>query len=194
MSLYGDARLVATNVTGHSGILYGFNTKVDAADSATLGHIDIQTTNPTKVVLFGCNNIKPKRAKRVKVTGESESSFVDPSAEAAAKTAGWDITTSRTSAYKDTSRTVRKKAKLSTGVFLAWKMPNETSARIAAGAAALGIVDVTDADNNVYYGVNSVMLTNGQKLGRKQLKGKVAYEQGGRTKFATTYVAYDNTP
>lgn len=194
MPIYGNARTVAVNITGQANILYGFNTKVDTADSATLGHIDIIGANPTKVVLFGVNNIKPKRARRVKSTGETESSFVSSDAETAARTAGWDIATARTLLYKDTARTVRKKARLATGVFLAWKMPNETSTRIAANAASLGIQDVTDADDDVFYGVNAVMLTNGQRIGRKQLKGKVPYEQGGLTKFVTTYIAYDNTP
>lgn len=195
MPIYGEARLVAVPMPGAANLLYGFNTKVDTADSSALGHVSLETGNPTNIVLFGCNSRKPKRAKKTKATGEQNSSYVSDASVAAAKAAGWEITSSRVTLYKDTSRSVRMKAKLGAGVFVGWKMPNATALKIAgAPSVANGIVAVQDGDDNVFYGVNSVMFTDGTKITRKQLKGKVPYEEGGVTKNVTTYVAYDKTP
>lgn len=197
MPIYGEARLVAVPMPGAANVLYGFNTKVDAADSATLGHVDLEGANPTSIVLFGCNSRKPRRAKRTRATGEQNSSFVAQSAVTAAKAAGWEITSSRVTLYKDTARSGRLKAKLTTGVFIGWKSPNPTIALLNANAgatAAAGILPVADGDDNVFYGVNSVMLPDGTKVSRKQLKGKVSYSNGGVNKAITTYVAFDKTP
>lgn len=192
MPRYGSAKTVAVNMPGSATTMYGFNTKVDAADSTTLGHVVLGAANPTKVVLFGCNSRKPSRAKKRKASGAVESSFVDAGAETAAKAAGWSISKSRTTIYKDTARVQRKKAKLAAGVFIGWAMPKETEARLeAAAATAAGITSVTTGDTGVFYGVNSAILTNGDRITRKQLKGRVNSTVEGKS--VTTYVAYDLT-
>lgn len=197
MPVYGDARLVAVSMPGANNVLYGFNTKVDTADSATLGHIDIVTTNPTLPVLFGCNSRKPMTARKIKATGEQNSSFIDNDAIATAKAAGWDVRSSNVTLYKATARSQRFKVKLASGVFFGWKCNTATASRLnaaAQGKADAGIQNVADGDDNVYYGVNAIMFPNGVKITRKKLRGKVPYSINGNNKSITTYVAFDTTP
>lgn len=192
MPRYNAVRQVYVLLSAGASAYYGFNTKADAADSTTLGHVELIAGQNDKPVLFGINSVKPGRASKVKASGATEASFISYNAVTAAKTAGWSITSGRNSIYRETPRTDLVKAKLSAGCFLGWRMPKETYTRISAQLAANGILDVATGDSGVFYGVNRVAMPNGDVLSRKSLRGSIPYGADGKS--ARTYLAYDKTP
>lgn len=193
MPRYGDAREVAVQWKESSKWLYGFRTKADSADSTVLGHVPVVAgATVEKPVLFGVNNVRPARASKVKASG-TDSSYVGADKVAAAIAANWKVTNGRVTVRRPSARVKIVKVKLATDVFLGWPIPQETYDKTTAAArTANGMVDAAINDDDLAFGLNSIILPNGNRATRKDLRARYPYGDAG--KYVTSYAALDKTP
>lgn len=151
MSNRGSKRKVYVTPYQGTNLRYGFATNIDAAQSAQLGHTELNGPNPAGYI-FGANSPKPARASRRFATGII-SSFIDVGSIVAARAAGWSVGRGK---RRGASSTTRSKTVYVTidGVKYAWQLPAATEASIG-GLATLGIQVATNTDDDLVFGAST---------------------------------------
>ena len=128
----------------YADIKYGFRTTVKETTSTTLGHQVLDVNTPVTGLIYKANSPKPRRASRRTATG-LESSFIAPSAVAAAVAAGFDIVKAKPNGRKSLTQLQVPVYVTVNGVKYAWGMRKAQKAKLGANFAALGIY--TSFDN-----------------------------------------------
>jgi len=132
---------------------YGFRTVIDAAKGTILGHQALEVTTPITGLIFKANHPKPKRASKTFATG-TESSFIAPSAIAAAIAAGWNVTKAKSNGRKSKSTFQVPVYVTVNGVKYAWGMRKTQKAKLGANFATLGIKEVTGTEQDLVFGAS----------------------------------------
>ena len=132
---------------------YGFRTTIEASRGTTLGHQTLDASTPVTGLLFGANHPKPKRASKTFATGTA-SSFIAPSAIAAASAAGWDIVKAKSNGRKSNSRFQVAVYVTINGVKYAWGMKKTQLAKLGTNLKALGIKKVTGTEQDLVFGAS----------------------------------------
>ncbi|MBD2150808.1 hypothetical protein H6F44_11850 [Pseudanabaena sp. FACHB-1277] len=137
----------------YADIKYGFRTTVKESTSTILGHQALVVDTPVTGLIFKANTPKPRRASRRTATG-LESSFIAPSAVAAAVAAGFDITKARPNGRKSRTQFQIPVYVTVNGVKYAWGMRVAQKAKLGANFAALGIKEATGAEQDLVFGAS----------------------------------------
>ena len=132
---------------------YGFRTTIKESEGTVLGHVALTASTPVTGLIFKANHPKPKRASKTFATGTS-SSFVAPSAIAAAVAAGWDITKAKSNGRKSKSRFQVPVYVTINGVKYAWAMRKTQKAKLGPNFAALGIKEATGDELDLVFGAS----------------------------------------
>ncbi|MDX2254676.1 MAG: hypothetical protein NW214_04090 [Pseudanabaenaceae cyanobacterium bins.39] len=132
---------------------YGFRTTVKESTSTTLGHQALTVDTPVAGLIFKANSPKPRRASRRTATG-LESSFVAPSAIAAAVAAGFNITKARPNGRKSVSQFQIPVYVTVNNVKYAWGMRKTQKTKLGDNFAALGIKEATGAEADLVFGAS----------------------------------------
>ena len=122
---------------------YGFRTTLEASKGTILGHQPLDASTPVTGLIFKANHPKPKRASKTFATG-TNSSFIAPSAIAAAIAAGWDIVKAKSNGRKSRSTFQIPVYVTVNGVKYAWGMKKSQKAKLGANFATLGIKEVKE--------------------------------------------------
>jgi hypothetical protein len=104
-------------------------------------------------LLFGANSPKPRRASRRTATG-IESSFIAPSAVAAAVAAGFDIVKAKPNGRKSITQLQIPVYVTVNGVKYAWGMRKAQKAKLGANFGALGIKEATGQEQDLVFGAS----------------------------------------
>lgn len=158
MPSYEDGRPRFVQPYNGSTVNYGFSSKNDDGDQATLGQQQISAAGGP--VVFGANRPKPARLRRTKADGSTVSGFVDWKKYSPLVDAGtWKKQRGcvyPASAYSST-RAVRVVAEVSPGLSVCWDMHRNQYAKITqATLTQLGIEVLNDTNNrNAVTGPNS---------------------------------------
>ena len=130
---------------------YGFRTTVKESTGTILGHQVLDASTPVNGLIFKANSPKPRRATRRTATG-IESSFIAPSAVAAAIAAGFDITKSKPNGRKGFSQFQVPVYVTVNTVKYAWGMRKAQKAKLGANLAAMGIREATGTEQDLVFG------------------------------------------
>lgn len=132
---------------------YGFRTTVKETTSTTLGHQPLEINTPVTGLIFKANSPKPRRASRRTATG-LESSFIAPSAVAAAIAAGFDITRAKPKGRKRPSQFQDPVYVTVNGIKYAWAMRKTQKAKLGTNLELLGIKVATGAELDLVFGAS----------------------------------------
>lgn len=148
------SRLVSVQMEApYAGIKYGFRTTVKETTGTILGHQALDASTPVAGLIFKANTPKPRRASRRTATG-IESSYIAPSAVAAAIAAGFDITKAKPNGRKGITQFQIPVYVTVNGVKYGWGMRKAQKAKLGANFAVLGIKEVTGADQDIVFGAS----------------------------------------
>jgi hypothetical protein len=148
------SRLVSvTMAEPYAGIKYGFRTTVKESTSTILGHQALDVSTPVTGLIFKANSPKPRRASRRTATG-LESSFIAPSAVAAATAAGFDITKARPNGRKSITQFQIPVYVTVNGIKYAWGMRRTQKAKLGANFGALGIKEANGSEQDLVFGAS----------------------------------------
>ncbi len=137
----------------YAGITYGFRTTIKEAEGTVLGHTALTAATPVSGLIFKANSPKPKRATKTFATGTS-SSFIAPSAIAAAVAAGWDIVKAKSNGRKSNSRFQIVVYVTINSVKYAWAMKKSQLPLLADNLSALGIRKATGDETDLVFGAS----------------------------------------
>ena len=132
---------------------YAFRTTIKQSEGTILGHVAVDASTSVAGLIFKANHPKPKRASKTFTTGTT-SSFVAPSAQAAAIAAGWDIVKAKSNGKKAHSRFQVPVYVTINGVKYAWAMRKTQLLKIKDNMAALGIRLVTGTEQDLVFGAS----------------------------------------
>lgn len=167
----GQTFLRAVGVKGQT-ILYGFRTSLAAAKATKLGQVAAATPTGALLpnIILGANSPKPPRAFKQRITGETDSSFVNFGSIATARTDGWTIKPGRITIPRTTRVSFPVYVTIDTGTVAAdapegtaapnyrygWRMQKAQHIRLVDEFADLGITPVTLSNfDGVWFGVNN---------------------------------------
>lgn len=167
----GKTFLRAVGVKGQT-VLYGFRTTLEDAKATALGQVAAATATGALLpnIILGANSPKPPRAFKKRVTGETDSSFVNYETIDEARGAGWTI--------KPGSITIPRTTKVSFPVYVTidtgtvapdapegtaapnykygWRMQKAQRTILEPSFGDLGITPVTlENFDGVWFGVNT---------------------------------------
>jgi hypothetical protein len=149
-----NSRLVFVELAApYAGVKYGFRTTVKETTGTILGHQVLDASTPVTGLIFKANAPKPKRASRTTATG-TESSFIAPSAQAAALAAGFDIVKAKPNGRKSKTRFQIPVYVTVNSIKYAWGMRTAQKAKLGANFAALGIKEATGAEQDLVFGAS----------------------------------------
>ena len=147
LNKYDNKDLVSVPLA--NGLIYVFQTNVDASARTALGHVAVPDTVPA-LAFQGGESPKPRRAKRLTADGWNSSFIAEtPAVITAARASGYQVS----KAGKRRGRVPSAGSRATTvyvnvrGIKYAWNIPNESLATMTqATATALGISIATAAD------------------------------------------------
>ncbi len=137
----------------YTGIKYGFRTTVKESTGTILGHQTLEVSTPVTGLIYKANAPKPKRASRRTATG-IESSFVSPSAIAAAIAAGFDVVKARPNGRKRATQFQIPVYVTINGIKYAWGMRKTQKAKLGANFNVLGIKEANGSELDLVFGAS----------------------------------------
>lgn len=167
----GKTFIRAVGVKGQT-VLYGFRTSLSAAKATELGQKDGATATGALLpnIILGANSPKPPRASKQRLTGETDSSFIDYATIAAARGKGWTVKPGKITIPRTTKVSFPVYVTIDTGTVdpaaptgtpapnykYGWRMQKAQHDLLADDFAALGITPVgLDNFDGVWFGVNN---------------------------------------
>jgi hypothetical protein len=151
-SRYGARDLVYVPLgTGDTNINYGFNTNMDEADKALLGHVAVNLASPPPRFVLGANRPKPGRATK-RSAAASNSSFYAASQTTALRAAGWRVGFPKLRPGKGANGLLSKEYYVTiSGIKYAWPLSNDVAARLG-DLGQLGLRLTQNTENDYVFG------------------------------------------
>lgn len=147
-----SSRLVSVPLSApYADHKYVFRTTIESAKSTTLGHTAVTAETAVAGLIFEANYPKPARASKAFASGSTQS-FVAPASIAAARTAGWSVSRTKSNGKKNNSRFTVVVYVTVNSVKYAWAIPKKSWAKLKNSAKALGIKEAQASDNDLVFG------------------------------------------